>query len=1005
MRAIIFLTRASFLFLLAVVLPFVAQSQDRCGTVEYMKTLKGESLHPEKLQFEQWLEQRRRTSQQQQRQQTTYQIPVVVHVIHNGEAIGSGRNISDAQVLSQISVLNKDFQRLNTDASQTPAEFQSIAGSLDVEFVLARQDPEGLATTGIVRVQGTKSSWSMNDNYQLKSLSYWPAENYLNIWVCNLSDLLGYAQFPVSDLPGLANSSDNRLTDGVVLAYNAFGSKEDGEEFPLLSSYNRGRTATHEIGHFFGLRHIWGDDDGGCGGTDYVDDTPNQESNSSGCPTHPRTSCGQISMSQNYLDYTNDVCMNLFTVQQVNRMMVVLENSPRRASLLKSPGLSDPLPVANDLGIREINSPLPGACTSELTPVIDVRNYGSNSINATQISMRVDGVLQETKDFALAPSLAPLASALLNFTPLSFASGTHTVTFEITETNSVADGSSINNILSRTVVIPETIELPIIENFTDVPPAWRLENPDGKITWQLVVAPKSEPSNTAMKMDFYNYEDNLGEIDALVTPVFDLSDEPVALLLFDVAYARFDDDNDGLRVVLLSDCNTDITQGTIVYEKTGATLQTRSPTTNEFVPSQEGHWRNEFVDLSAFAGQSNLQLAFVGINDWGNNLYLDNISLVTSALNDVAIRKVISPSPVVCVNEIHPKIEIYNAGTIITSLKVRTTINGQSSDVQTFSGLTILGGSTFQLDLSPVNLRTGTNTLYVELLEPNGVTDINSSNNALTYYSIVNESIDVIPVRQTFEQEEDDAWSVINPLGGMVWEQKRIGSNTSIVFNAYSNPNEGDQSWLVSPVLDFSTATQASLAFDVAYASRSELMDELLVLASTDCGITFSDTLLRPARSLLTDGKTSTGSWQPAQDSDWEKLTIELPNLVGGSEVRLAFVLTNGNGNNMYLDNIEIFTADEPVFSDFEMVVHPNPFYIHKQDDEYKLQLTFNVAEKIAVSIEIIDMLGRVLVYEEADNILNQTYAIDMPDIPSGSYLVRAKTAENVLTQRVIIMK
>jgi hypothetical protein len=107
--------------------------------------------------------------------------------------------------------------------------------------VLARQDPEGLATTGIVRIQGPVSSWSINDNYELKALSYWPAEDYLNIWVCNLTGVLGYSQFPVSGPPGLENSSDNRLTDGVVIAYNAFGSKDDGP-FNLLNKYGKGRT-------------------------------------------------------------------------------------------------------------------------------------------------------------------------------------------------------------------------------------------------------------------------------------------------------------------------------------------------------------------------------------------------------------------------------------------------------------------------------------------------------------------------------------------------------------------------------------------------------------------------------------------------------------------------------------------------------------------------------------------------------------------------------------------
>ncbi|HEX6226777.1 MAG TPA: zinc metalloprotease, partial [Chryseolinea sp.] len=373
-----------------------------------MKDLQQGTFQQEKLQFEQWLDQRGRAGKQKklERQQAVFKIPVVVHVIHNGEAIGSGTNISDAQVLSQISVLNKDYSRTNADALMTPAEFLPLAGSMDVEFVLAKQDPEGLATTGIVRVQGTQASWSINDNYELKALSYWPAEDYLNIWVTNLSGVLGYAQFPVSNLPGLETSSDNRLTDGVVIAYNAFGSEDDGP-FVLTSKYRKGRTTTHEVAHFLGLRHIWGDDDGQCGGTDFVNDTPNQGSETLSCPTTPLVSCNVSTMFQNYLDYTDDACMNLFTMEQVGRMTTVLENSPRRASLLTSPGLSDPLPIANDLGIRAIISPLDGECDALVTPIIEVRNYGSNLVSSSRITLALDGVLIETKNFTI-PPLSPL---------------------------------------------------------------------------------------------------------------------------------------------------------------------------------------------------------------------------------------------------------------------------------------------------------------------------------------------------------------------------------------------------------------------------------------------------------------------------------------------------------------------------------------------------------------------------------------------------------------------
>ena len=336
-----YLTRSGCLFILFFCISDIAYSQQRCGTVEYNRQLKQNGLVQESdQQFERWLIekiQRRKVLDKEKRVQvTSYKIQVVVHIIHNGEAVGVGTNIPDAQVISQIAVLNRDFKRLNSDAINTPAEFKPLAGAIPIEFVLAQTDPNGMPTTGINRVKGFKPDYTIEDNIALKAQSYWPAENYLNIWVCYLTDRFGFTQFPVSTLPGLENSSQNRLTDGIIISFEAFGTSDDGN-FLLHPIYDKGRTTTHEMGHFFGLRHTWGDEEA-CKGTDYVDDTPPQAVATLGCPSHPQKECPAANpvskMFQNFLDYTNDECMNLFTKGQVDRMITVLENSPRRASLL-----------------------------------------------------------------------------------------------------------------------------------------------------------------------------------------------------------------------------------------------------------------------------------------------------------------------------------------------------------------------------------------------------------------------------------------------------------------------------------------------------------------------------------------------------------------------------------------------------------------------------------------------------------------------------------------------
>ena len=223
-------------------------------------------------QFETWLKQaknERLSRRALTQQQAVYQIPVVFHVIHSGSNEGFGTNINEERIFEQIKILNQDFRRTNPDADDTPSQFRNVASDTEIEFVLAKQDPEGLPTNGIVRIKGSKDVYEPSDDRILMAESYWPHHEYLNIYVTDLSGSnLGFAQFPFSNLPGIATEFENyAITDGVVLDYKWVGINESTGSF---DSY--GRTATHEIGHYLGLRHIWGD--GGCGFDDFCSDTP-----------------------------------------------------------------------------------------------------------------------------------------------------------------------------------------------------------------------------------------------------------------------------------------------------------------------------------------------------------------------------------------------------------------------------------------------------------------------------------------------------------------------------------------------------------------------------------------------------------------------------------------------------------------------------------------------------------------------------------------------------------
>lgn len=279
----------------------------------------------------------------------TVVIPVVVHILHNGEAVGSGRNLSFAQIQSQILVLNEDFRRFNASSSNTPLAFAPVAADANIEFRLACIDPNGNPTNGITRTQTTIATFtrSRNDdgttNEQATRIKFtdqggidaWNTNSYLNIWVCDLgSNLLGYAQFPFQ----FATSPN---TDGVVIRSTAFGRTGN-----VVAPFNGGQTATHEIGHWLNLTHIWGD--ANCG-DDGVADTPTQQSDNRGCPTFPKTTCSNGAngdMFMNYMDYTDDACMNLFTMGQRARMRAVLFQGARRNTNYMFFGATLPTPTA-----------------------------------------------------------------------------------------------------------------------------------------------------------------------------------------------------------------------------------------------------------------------------------------------------------------------------------------------------------------------------------------------------------------------------------------------------------------------------------------------------------------------------------------------------------------------------------------------------------------------------------------------------------------------------------
>jgi hypothetical protein len=330
-----------FIFSFVSILFTRSFGQRSCGTAEYMSLqLKQQPDYAANLkaieiaaEVEQQLQSRNRLAQ--------VTLPVVFHVVYNSAA----QNVSDAKINEQLDILNKDFRKLNFGIFSVPQVWQGIAADCEINFCLAKRDPNGVSSTGITRSQTAITAFGLDDKVKKTSLGgtdIWDPTKYINIWVCPLaSNVLGYTPYP----------GGNPQLDGVVLDYRVIG-----KSGPIAGA-DSGHTATHEMGHYFNLRHIWADD-AGCDSSDYVADTPNQGGSTFGCPTFPKTdACSPNApgiMFMNFMDYSDDACLAMFTQGQKARMQAMLDPLVgARKSLLTSNGCEEVVGL-NSFSLQEM---------------------------------------------------------------------------------------------------------------------------------------------------------------------------------------------------------------------------------------------------------------------------------------------------------------------------------------------------------------------------------------------------------------------------------------------------------------------------------------------------------------------------------------------------------------------------------------------------------------------------------------------------------------------------
>lgn len=527
-----------------------------------------------------------------------YKIPVVVHILHNY----GPENIPDANVKDAIRILNEDFRKMNTDISQVVTAFQGITGDAEIEFELARLDPNGNCTNGINRI-ATPKTYKANDQ---SKINMWPRNKYLNIWTVNSigSGAAGYTYLP-------ATVHSQPSIDGIIILYNYFGSLAP-------STLSTGRALTHEVGHWLNLLHCWGSTNqpGVQCGDDGVSDTPVTKGWTSCNLTNNKICNPSIEENvQNFMEYA--YCYRMFTVGQCTRMRTALQSSTAERNNLWS---------SSNLAATGLSSPAT-LCKADFKATKTVVCVGTNitftdlSWNKTPTSWQWDFDNNGTTD-----------ATTQNPTHSYSAPGVYSVKL------TVSDGSSTQTETktSYITVLANTSSksAPFSEGFeaTGYPynDWYNTSASNNSNTWTRVTT-AAYSGSASLKLD--NHSPTSGDIDEFITPSIDMSTVTSPTMTFRVAYARRNatDTLDKLRVLTSTNCGGTWTQR---YIKDFSTLPTSANTSAAFTPTSPSQWRQDNVNIANVNGQSNVRFKFEFTgHGTGNNIYIDDINITGTPVN------------------------------------------------------------------------------------------------------------------------------------------------------------------------------------------------------------------------------------------------------------------------------------------------------------------------------------------------------------------------------------
>ena len=910
-----------------------AQKMERCGTMQHLEMWQGENrdvVEANQKEIERLLK-NPGSAGSGNRLQAIVTVPVVFHIVLPNPFV-----VTDADIQAQLDRLNLDYSGDNADSANIPASFQAVRGRSQIRFVLARRTPTGQPTNGIER-RASSTVYTGGTNDPIKSaaqggLAVWDATQYMNIWVGTGGGLLGYATFP-----GTSNATQQGIvTDIIGTAANPCY---------VDPNYNLGRTLTHEVGHYLGLYHIWGDE-GGCTNSDFrnlpgtcvisdatlaglasdqaVGDTPNQGNENFGCPSgNVANSCGNADgdMYQNYMDYTNDACMTMFTAKQAARMEWVIANC--RAGYLTTLGGTPPaggnnwdaLPAASvnpggfELnGCNVISYTDAFSCAGNIAPKFRVTNNGLNTITSLVVGYRLNNGTAVTQTVTV--NIPTGGSYIASFPAFSAPIGNHTFKFFTSDPNGNADQTPANDTLVQAFRVMAPVVTPVFEGFESAPPftSFTIDNRNGDVTWTRTT-PGRGGSAGKLTMDNYN-ADNTNTIDDIRSTSITVDPTRSYSLSFDVAHRNYPTNgfHDTLSVLVSTNCGQTFTT---VYKKWGATLATNTATTSAYTTPAASDWRTEIISLNgALVASGQIVVVIRNTGKFGNYIHLDNINL-SSFQRDLRVVSINAPGTSSCSSTITPSVTISNEGSeAVTSFKVGYRFDNGTNTITTFNQ-TINPGASATVTLPAGSTTSGAHVIWAFTADPvaaSGTGDQGTRNDTLSKsFTVVN--LLSPPIREGFETAFPPAgWTIFNPNNNLTWVRTTPGRNStySAFIDNFSTNTNGQIDEMRLPFLNVGGADSVVVSFDVAHRNYPGSNDTLRVLATTDCGNSFTSVYGKAGAGLAT-GTSSTAAFLTPTAAQWrnERISIGGPLLSTGS-LGIYFRNRSAFGNNIFIDNINI---------------------------------------------------------------------------------------------------